>query len=703
MPKHNVYLICILLSFISLACQGELSQSPGNIQVSLSLDKTNVEILDAIEVGELTNPPAGTDTLRYKFSPADGSTQTQGFINDPRVLRSEFDRAGQLDPHYPVSPIGLLDVRIPALAGTLELIADDGELLGSLDFDPEAPRTQRMELLRQEDVLEGPRKIVDHGPSDQKADILFLPEGYLESELPQFHAHVDAIIAQMSEHPGYRDHWDGFNFWRQDVRSRTQGTGTLGRPVDTAFETASGVTGLERCVFFTNPGGIAAAKRLGDQAGADVTVVLVNTTSYGGCATDGLVVSARPRYVADIISHELGHALFGLADEYDSHRPGGRCSTGPNVAISYRQDALPWADMVNTTEIPTSPNARFGTIGAFEGAGYCAVGRFRPTHNCMMRTLGTGMCAVCKREMGRTMAALAPASEDEAIEVENATGANLWVRCDGPARSNCSDWTFIEPNQTVALMSPDDRFVLHNTEFNASVTFENTRVLATSKDITIYANSVNPLVRPSSAQATTYDVPEGLSPSQAAVLTQPQVALKWRASTSQSTDRVIVEKMSSTGAWSVFHDSEPVGTELSMSLDATSAKYRWRVNRCSSSACLSSPFAYFSTELVAPPEDPPAFTDQVPSKPSGLLPAHESTVTDSLATLKWTGSGTTYNVTVRAADPATGEWVSANDYSSLPTPEVTIALSRGWHAWSVQACNSAGCSAWAEFSLLFRN
>lgn len=113
--------------------------------------------------------------------------------------------------------------------------------------------------------------------------------------------------------------------------------------------------------------------------------------------------------------------------------------------------------------------------------------------------------------------------------------SDSWVRCDGPARSNCSDWTFIEPNQSVALKSPDDRFVLHNTEFNASVTFENTRILATSKDITIYANSVNPLVRPSS-QPTTYDVPEGLSPSQAEVLTQPQVALKWQASSSQSTD-----------------------------------------------------------------------------------------------------------------------------------------------------------------------
>jgi hypothetical protein len=157
------------------------------------------------------------------------------------------------------------------------------------------------------------------------------------------------------------------------------------------------------------------------------------------------VVSARPLYVADIVTHELGHGLFGLADEYETPRVNGTCSAGPNVATSARLESLPWVDMVNTTELPTSPMASFGTIGAFEGGGSCSAGRYRPTHNCMMRTLGASVCPVCRREVARTMATLAPLDSDDAegiVNVTNQTGAALWVRCDGPTRNNCSDWTF---------------------------------------------------------------------------------------------------------------------------------------------------------------------------------------------------------------------------------------------------------------------
>jgi hypothetical protein len=44
-----------------------------------------------------------------------------------------------------------------------------------------------------------------------------------------------------------------------------------------------------------------------------------------------------------------------------------------------------------------------GTVGAFEGAHYFHCGCYRPEYECLMRDLGFGFCAVCRRVIGQTM------------------------------------------------------------------------------------------------------------------------------------------------------------------------------------------------------------------------------------------------------------------------------------------------------------
>jgi hypothetical protein len=48
----------------------------------------------------------------------------------------------------------------------------------------------------------------------------------------------------------------------------------------------------------------------------DVVIVLVNDSGYGGCAFGSQTFLNATSRFAPIVVHELGHAMFNLADEY---------------------------------------------------------------------------------------------------------------------------------------------------------------------------------------------------------------------------------------------------------------------------------------------------------------------------------------------------------------------------------------------------
>ncbi len=714
MTTRRTLSLLFTVALLLAGCRGELQQHPGNLELSIALDGAGLEVIQMAEVGEIPNPPADGETVDFTFHPADGSAPVRGSVDDTRILRSEFDRSGLPDPRHVVAPYGLIDVRIPVAEGRLELTATDGSSLGVLDVDPDAPLTSRQALLNSSDVLGDPVPVLAHGPSSQKADILFLPEGYQEHELPEFHALVDTIVGRLSDVRGYRDHWTGFNVWRQDVRSRNTGTGSNGRPLGTAFDTAQGIGGLSRCVYFATPAGEQAARRLADAAGADATVVLVNSLEGNGCAKDGMVVASRPRRVADLVAHELGHALFGLADEYETTRSDGSCSIGPNVWFR-ADESLPWADMLTTDVLPTPGNASFGTIGAFEGGGYCSRGRYRPAHNCLMRNSSAGMCAVCMREVERTMASLAPSSGPAVagatmsrVKVSNYTGGELWVRCDGPASTACSDWQYADPYDIVEVMAPGGRLVLNG---GAPATpFDYARVVAPDDSVLVYANLSNPFERAPDPLGTgtntppaTLARPAGLSPAHDAVVAETRFELSWQSVPEAVTYRVILEESSGAG-WRSIDQRQTQGTNVLVDVADANARYRWHVTACSVATCARSVDATFEYRAPRQPEVV-VESSEPPATPQNLRPAHESHVPRGQQRLTWDADGTAdaYEVRVLVADAVTSEWVTHVEATDLTSPEFTVELDAAntWYTWTVRACRDAvGCSAWQEHSLL---
>lgn len=94
------------------------------------------------------------------------------------------------------------------------------------------------------------------------------------------------------------------------------------------------------------------------------------------------------------ISHELGHALIHLTDEYVE---AGLCTSTPSEAV-----------MVSERNVTTDPSClKFSTTagaGCVQGARYCATGAYRSASSCLMASSGnTTPCPVCRRAILETL------------------------------------------------------------------------------------------------------------------------------------------------------------------------------------------------------------------------------------------------------------------------------------------------------------
>jgi hypothetical protein len=153
--------------------------------------------------------------------------------------------------------------------------------------------------------------------------------------------------------------------------------------------------------------------------GWDAILMVVNTATFGGSGGSLATYSLAPGAI-EIAMHEMGHAAFGLADEYEYFRGCGSGEAGhdtytdpeptePNVTKETDRTKVKWRAQIDpATAVPTTRNAdctkcdtqaspvAAGTIGLFEGARYFHCGAFRPAYDCRMRTLGVAYCQVCQ-------------------------------------------------------------------------------------------------------------------------------------------------------------------------------------------------------------------------------------------------------------------------------------------------------------------
>ncbi|SDJ46880.1 von Willebrand factor type A domain-containing protein [Paraburkholderia steynii] len=289
----------------------------------------------------------------------------------------------------------------------------------------------------------GTHKIVDHGPTSQRFNIVIMGDGYQASEQEKYATDVKAFIDLLRSTAPYTDLWCGINVFRIDVVSTDSGADDPGTCGDGS--TGSGAT--PRTYFdstFCSDGDTRRLLSCNDDtainlaiaqvpAAHEAVMVIVNTNEYGG-SSDGRVAkfSTAPNS-AEIALHEMGHLVFGFADEYDCRT----CVAGetghdhysgpeppePNVTINTDRNTMKWrASLTSTTDaLPTTTNADCTTqdtqanpqsatyVGAYDGADYFHCGCYRPSFNCRMRALGNPFCLVCQQAIRDALHQFLPA------------------------------------------------------------------------------------------------------------------------------------------------------------------------------------------------------------------------------------------------------------------------------------------------------
>ena len=116
----------------------------------------------------------------------------------------------------------------------------------------------------------------------------------------------------------------------------------------------------------------------------DYSVLIVNSTTYGGSGGEFCVASLNDLSL-EMMLHELGHTVAGLADEYWTYPPAEKA----NMTATSDPENVRWSRFIGKNR-----------IGVYEYDGGVG-GWYRPSQTCKMRYLGEQyeFCEVCKEEL----------------------------------------------------------------------------------------------------------------------------------------------------------------------------------------------------------------------------------------------------------------------------------------------------------------
>jgi hypothetical protein len=242
--------------------------------------------------------------------------------------------------------------------------------------------------------------ILSNGSSSSHMDYVFVGDGYTAAEMAKWRADAQSVINGYLADPLFDANRASMNVYRVDVASNQSGVDEPDRGlyVDTAMDGAFYCSNIDRllCVNTSKVLNIVGSVLQPDQR--DVIIVVSNSTRYGGSGGQVATLSMSSQSI-EVALHEIGHTAFGLADEYDY----GTCSLGsepaePDVTRNATR-SVKWGDLITAaTPVPTPAGTYAnGTVGIFQGAQYCPSGKYRPTENSRMRTLGYPWHAVNER------------------------------------------------------------------------------------------------------------------------------------------------------------------------------------------------------------------------------------------------------------------------------------------------------------------
>ncbi len=281
--------------------------------------------------------------------------------------------------------------------------------------------------------------ILNNGPNNQRFNIVLVAEGFQNTTADQsaFNQRCQDVVNAFQDEPWFGAGLLGaINIHRLNVWSTDQGADNpatcgdgstaTGTTAATYFDSSYCSSGIRRCLAANWT--LVRSTITANLPNWNAAAVIVNSTMRGGCASGNVFATALSTDFIDVVMHELGHAAFGLGDEYSTWAGCGSGETdrnnapsmepgAPNITATQTLGGLKWAALVQpTTPVPTMENpdcsqcdARANArpdnteIGLFEGSGYYHCGYYRPAYYCRMRTSSQKYCRVCAAAVRDTL------------------------------------------------------------------------------------------------------------------------------------------------------------------------------------------------------------------------------------------------------------------------------------------------------------
>lgn len=242
-------------------------------------------------------------------------------------------------------------------------------------------------------------QILSSGPTGKRIDLVFLSEGYTQSQLPQFILDAKRMLGSILAAQPYAEYRSFFNAFAISVASNESGSDHPSRNEyhDTYFNSTFEVGGITRLIGLTGDGYQRAMMLLQNlMPEYDHVIMIVNDPEYGGSG-GGISITSTNADSPEVVIHEFGHSMAALADEYSSPIPNPPGGERINATQETRRDFISWKMWIDSsTPIPTPETSEhIGHVGLFEGAYYRSTGWYRPQLSCKMRSLGSSFCAIC--------------------------------------------------------------------------------------------------------------------------------------------------------------------------------------------------------------------------------------------------------------------------------------------------------------------
>ncbi|KAJ3046627.1 hypothetical protein HK097_000677 [Rhizophlyctis rosea] len=173
-------------------------------------------------------------------------------------------------------------------------------------------------------------KIVDGGKPKNRIDVVFMGDGYTNSERDKFFSDVRRLTSDMFNGTTFASTLPLFNIWAVYKPSKETGIGVGGIPKDTAFGLYRDGTEL-RGIYCSKA---SYARRLCHThlppSACDYPSLIGNDDYYGGLGGEFVISTSSKTSGTVVLRHEMGHNFVSVGEEYD----GGQVYEGVNSSPS---------------------------------------------------------------------------------------------------------------------------------------------------------------------------------------------------------------------------------------------------------------------------------------------------------------------------------------------------------------------------------